>query len=72
MITCSHCGKIHSKTLKACSQCKVVRYCGKECQTAHWKGGHSKACQKAGACPGCGALMDSAGAKGALCARCSE
>lgn len=33
--TCSYCGKTGS--MKACSRCKSVRYCGKACQRAHWK-----------------------------------
>jgi len=28
-----------------CGQCKLVYYCGKECQTKHWKEGHKKDCQ---------------------------
>jgi len=29
-----------------CSQCMMARYCTKECQLAHWKGGHKKQCLK--------------------------
>ena len=35
---------------KVCTACKVVRYCGLECSTAHWKlkpGGHKAACKAA-------------------------
>mmetsp|Transcript_38348 Transcript_38348/g.44689 ORF Transcript_38348/g.44689 Transcript_38348/m.44689 type:complete len:511 (+) Transcript_38348:111-1643(+) len=32
--------------LKACSTCKVYYYCGKKCQTRHWKLGHKIDCQK--------------------------
>lgn len=28
----------------ACSKCKTVRYCGKKCQTWHWKNGHKLRC----------------------------
>ncbi|KAJ7472030.1 hypothetical protein FB451DRAFT_1037097 [Mycena latifolia] len=30
----------------ACSKCKTARYCGKECQTWHWKHGHKVRCFK--------------------------
>ncbi|KAJ7266368.1 hypothetical protein B0H12DRAFT_1179522 [Mycena haematopus] len=30
----------------ACSKCKTVRYCGKECQTWHWKNEHKARCFK--------------------------
>ena len=30
--------------LKPCSRCKLVSYCGKACQTPHWKGGHRQLC----------------------------
>ena len=31
--------------LRPCSRCKLVRYCGTECQAQHWKkGGHKKHC----------------------------
>ena len=32
--------------LRPCSRCKLVRYCGTECQVQHWKkgGGHRKFC----------------------------
>jgi hypothetical protein len=32
-----------------CSQCLSVRYCGAECQRAHWKAGHKAVCVKASA-----------------------
>jgi TPR repeat protein len=48
--TCANCGveeAVGSIALKLCSQCKVVGYCGKECQAQHWKvGGHRSACIK--------------------------
>jgi hypothetical protein len=30
----------------SCSKCKMVRYCGKECQSWHWKNGHRPRCFK--------------------------
>ena len=31
--------------LRPCSRCKLVRYCGTECQAQHWKkGGHKQNC----------------------------
>ncbi|KAJ7666951.1 hypothetical protein DFH06DRAFT_1185125 [Mycena polygramma] len=30
----------------SCSKCKMVRYCGKECQAWHWKNGHRAHCFK--------------------------
>lgn len=29
---------------KRCSKCRAVGYCSTECQLAHWKKGHKKAC----------------------------
>ena len=34
----------HGITLKACTRCKATHYCGRACQTAHWKGGHKRFC----------------------------
>ena len=32
-------------SLRPCSRCKLVRYCGTECQAQHWKkGGHKRHC----------------------------
>lgn len=31
---------------KRCSQCRAVAYCSRECQAAHWKKGHKKACSE--------------------------
>ena len=39
---CGHCGKPEGK--QRCSRCKVVYYCGRECQQADWKE-HKKTCQ---------------------------
>jgi MYND finger len=32
--------------LLACSQCRKVKYCSKECQREHWKKAHKIVCQK--------------------------
>lgn len=46
---CAQCGA-HSGAdgapLKACSRCRQVRYCSKECQQAAWKGGHKQSCKQ--------------------------
>ena len=45
---CDHCGKTAEQasvnSLKGCSECHAVRYCGAECGAAAWKG-HKKACR---------------------------
>eukprot|EP00198_Chlamydomonas_reinhardtii_P010112 XP_001699449.1 predicted protein [Chlamydomonas reinhardtii] len=41
---CVACGKMYHKT-QLCSRCKSVRYCGRECQSAHWKE-HKQECPK--------------------------
>ena len=40
--SCAQCGK-HRATLKRCSHCKQVSYCGATCQNAAWRG-HRKSC----------------------------
>ena len=51
MRVCSNCGTAAAEgssgvTLKPCSRCKAVVYCGKECQMQHWKaGGHKAGCK---------------------------
>ena len=30
--------------IQICSACRAVRYCSAECQRAHWKKGHKRAC----------------------------
>ena len=44
---CAHCGKQGSDTakLKNCTACRLVKYCGVDCQKAHRKQ-HKKACKK--------------------------
>ena len=34
--TCAHCER-HEPTLSSCSRCSLVKYCGRNCQRAHWK-----------------------------------
>eukprot|EP00956_Cyclotella_meneghiniana_P024257 scaffold48472_cov42-Cyclotella_meneghiniana.AAC.3 len=41
---CASCGKA-AANLKACKACKLVRYCGVECQVAH-RPAHKKACRE--------------------------
>ena len=45
--TCANCGKGEegSGDLKACTACKLVQYCNRECQIAH-RPQHKKACKK--------------------------
>ena len=44
---CANCGKGEESTgsLKACTACKLVKYCNRECQIAH-RSQHKKACRK--------------------------
>jgi len=28
-----------------CSQCKAIKYCGRDCQKSHWKTSHKKMCK---------------------------
>eukprot|EP00985_Skeletonema_marinoi_P013824 scaffold6904_cov140-Skeletonema_marinoi.AAC.6 len=45
---CGNCGvaseDIPEGMLKACGRCNSIWYCGKECQTEHWKAGHKSDC----------------------------
>ena len=45
--TCANCGKGEESSgdLKACTACKLVKYCNRECQIAH-RPLHKKACKK--------------------------
>jgi TPR repeat protein len=47
IITCANCGKgeENSGDLKACTACKMVKYCNRDCQIAH-RPHHKKACKK--------------------------
>ena len=46
-ITCANCGKGEESSgdLKACTACRLVNYCNRECQIAH-RPQHKKACRK--------------------------
>ena len=46
-----HCGYCHVQEsslgqFKQCNQCKVIFYCGRDCQVKHWRSGHKKECTK--------------------------
>lgn len=41
---CANCGK-GDTPLSLCGRCKGVAYCGRECQVAHYKGGHKAVCR---------------------------
>mmetsp|Transcript_4845 Transcript_4845/g.5900 ORF Transcript_4845/g.5900 Transcript_4845/m.5900 type:complete len:370 (-) Transcript_4845:133-1242(-) len=43
---CAYCGieEDPANPHKKCSRCKKQHYCSRDCQVAHWKGGHSKEC----------------------------
>ena len=45
---CANCDKVEPGLgeFKRCIQCKLVVYCGRDCQKAHWKAGHKKVCVK--------------------------
>ncbi len=42
--------------LKQCGGCRAVRYCGAECQRAHWREGHKAECKALAPGGGCGPL----------------
>ena len=42
---CAACTKKNASN--RCAKCKVVKYCGRDCQIKHWKHGHKKRCNKA-------------------------
>ena len=48
--SCACCGKYIPGKRQFCGQCKVVVYCGVDCQKEHWAKVHREQCGK----PGCG------------------
>mmetsp|Transcript_37639 Transcript_37639/g.61458 ORF Transcript_37639/g.61458 Transcript_37639/m.61458 type:complete len:488 (-) Transcript_37639:266-1729(-) len=46
---CANCKNVLDKEASSCSRCKVARYCGRECQVAHWKE-HKHECKDLAAC----------------------
>jgi hypothetical protein len=34
---CANCQQRFSRSLQACSRCRVVYYCSRDCQQAHWR-----------------------------------
>ena len=46
-LSCANCGKGDESAgnLKACTACKMVKYCNRDCQIAH-RPQHKKACKK--------------------------
>jgi len=44
---CAHClapEGSHGVVLKACTRYKATHYCGRACQSAHWRAGHKQFC----------------------------
>ena len=59
--------------LRPCSRCKLVRYCGTECQAQHWKkGGHKMFCVSPDQRKPQPAAKEEGGASGPTCAICIE
>ena len=59
--------------LRPCSRCKLVRYCGTECQVQHWKkGGHKQYCVAPDQRKPHPAAKEEGGASGPTCAICIE
>ena len=44
---CEKCGK-EAEKMKACSVCRLIRYCSEECQQGDWKE-HKEACKRGAA-----------------------
>jgi MYND finger/Sel1 repeat len=44
---CACCGKPRGNgcAIQLCAKCKGIGYCGRECQTRHWKMGHKRDCK---------------------------
>jgi hypothetical protein len=49
LVSCSNCSgtSLSGQKLLLCSGCRNARYCGRQCQVEHWKGGHKAACKAA-------------------------
>ena len=59
--------------LRPCSRCKLVRYCGTECQAQLWKkGGHKQYCVAPEQRKPLPAAPEEGGASGPICAICIE
>jgi hypothetical protein len=52
--SCARCGSEELPRLRVCRGCDAVRYCGRECQRAHWLE-HRACCSKLAAGAGAGA-----------------
>uniref|UniRef100_A0A0G4G9D1 MYND-type domain-containing protein n=1 Tax=Chromera velia CCMP2878 TaxID=1169474 RepID=A0A0G4G9D1_9ALVE len=46
--SCGGCGKLETLQSRhqSCAGCRVVSYCSRECQTAHWKKAHKRECKQ--------------------------
>jgi hypothetical protein len=44
-VACEYCGSVGITNLKVCSRCKVMTYCSRQCQVAHWSE-HKRECRK--------------------------
>ena len=48
-VQCANCGALepYGAAFKPCARCRSVAYCGRVCQTTHWKapGGHTNSCR---------------------------
>ena len=59
--------------LRPCSRCKLVRYCGTECQAQHWKkGGHKLFCVAPDQRKPQPAAKEEGGVAGPTCAICMD
>ena len=43
--SCEGCGITWNRPMPRCIKCKLVRYCSRDCQVAHWMD-HKKSCHK--------------------------
>ncbi|KAI5778592.1 hypothetical protein EDC01DRAFT_712524 [Geopyxis carbonaria] len=44
-LLCANISECQKPASSTCAGCKLVQYCGKPCQTAHWKAGHRSICK---------------------------